>query len=158
VSKEKEFETMHKMYNLLIFLLAMTNRSKILTHRILYCKCKLFILEGRYVFMEEFGVVVKHFCDLCGLELEKGITELTVQAGKEYTFHLCAKCVDNVSITDLVSDLVTKYAKLKNETLINTDRPLMKITISPSFNLQQIIENKLGYELGRKVLSFKKQE
>ncbi len=103
-------------------------------------------------------MVVKHFCDLCGLELEleKDITELTVQAGKEYTFHLCAKCVDNVSITDLVSDLVTKYAKLKKEALIDTDRPLMKIIISPSFNLNQIIENKLGYELGRKILSFKK--
>lgn len=101
-------------------------------------------------------MVVKYFCDLCGLELEKDITELTVDAGKEHTFHLCAKCVDGVSITGLISDLVTKYAKIKHETLIDTGRPLKKITISPSYNLNRIIESKLGYELDRKVLSFKK--
>jgi len=101
-------------------------------------------------------LVTKYFCDLCNSELGRDRTDITVHAEKEYTFHLCSTCTSNVSLADLIANLVTRHAHLEQETLINTGHPLMKITISPSFSLNRTIEEKLGYELGRQVLSFKK--
>lgn len=68
-------------------------------------------------------MVIKYFCDICGVELgtlPENELNIHTSFGRDITFHLCTKCIDN-PITNLMTTLVAqrKIGFAERETIMH---------------------------------------